>query len=132
MADRISARLTPAEGRKFAWTLAAAFLVLGGLLVWRHRLLAAEIFGAIGVLMAVLGAVAPTRLAPLQRAWMGLAEAISKVTTPIFLSVLYFIVVTPAGLVMRLFGRKPLRHGGAAGFWVARAGAGRGTMHNQF
>jgi len=64
--------------------------------------------------------------------WMGLAEAISKVTTPIFLSVLYFIVVTPAGLVMRLFGRKPLRHGGPAGFWVARAGAGRGTMHNQF
>ena len=57
----------------------------------------------------------------MQRAWMGLAHAISRVTTPIFMGLIYFLVITPTGLLMRSLGRDPLEHAEVGGgFWVAR------------
>ena len=111
MEARIPARLSPAEGRKFGLTVGIAFLVLAALLYfWRHRETAAAVLGAIGALLVLAALVMPTRLGPLERAWMGLAKAISKVTTPVFMGVVFFVVVTPIGLVMRLFRRRPLVH----------------------
>ena len=74
----------------------------------------------------------PARLGPVYRAWMGLALLISKVTTPIFLAIVYFLVIAPVGLLMRLFGRNPLRHKPEDGSWWLSRGAERGTMSNQF
>ncbi len=71
--------------------------------------------------MILAGLVLPTRLGPVQRVWMGIAHAISKVTTPIVLAVIYFGVLAPAGCVMRLVGRRPLkRRTGATTYWVTR------------
>jgi Saxitoxin biosynthesis operon protein SxtJ len=130
----IPARLSPAEGRKFALTVGIAFLVLAALLhFWRHRETAAAVLGALGVLLVLAGLAIPTRLGPLQRAWMGLAKAISKVTTPIFMAVVFFIVVTPIGLVMRLFGRRALVHPEHdGGFWAPPASGGRSDLERQF
>ena len=60
----------------------------------------------------------PGRLGPLYRAWMGLALLLSKVTTPILMAIIYFAVITPIGLLLRVFGRDPLAGGGR---WMARA-----------
>ena len=49
-------------------------------------------------------------LGPVERAWMGLAHAISKVTTPIVMGVMYLLVLTPVGLLRRRFGGNPLVH----------------------
>ena len=114
MAQRVHARLTPREGRKFAFTLGAAFLALA---LWR----ASAVLASLGILLTLAGLTIPTRLAPVQRFWMAIAHAISKVTTPIVLAVIYFGVIAPAGLVMRLFGRKPLKpRTDATTFWVTR------------
>ena len=58
-------------------------------------------------LFALGGLVVPTRLGPVERAWMGLAHAISKVTTPIVMGVVYFLVITPVGDLRRDGGRQP-------------------------
>lgn len=122
MAERIRARLTAAEGRKFGLTVGIAFLVLAGLTAWRGKHTAPLVLSVLGATFVLAGLVLPTRLGPVQRAWMGAAHAISKVTTPIFLSVIYFVVITPAGFVMRLLGRKPLEPPrDAATYWVTRA-----------
>ena len=135
MAARIPARLGARDGRKFAFTLSAAFLAVGGLAWWRAHGTASTVLGAIGGLWALAGLVLPSRLGPIYRAWMGLALAISKVTTPIFMALVYFAVVTPVGLVMRLGGRNPLRREPENGsFWIDRRAQQdrRGTMKNQF
>lgn len=79
-------------------------------------------------------AEAPQRVARLQvrAADPGeLAAAISKVTAPIMMGVTYFLVMTPIGLLMRLFGRNPLRHRERnGGFWF-KAG-GRSDLEDQF
>ena len=130
----IPARLTAAQGRKFGLTVGLAFLALAALLhFWRHRETAAAVMAAIGALLVVAALVAPTRLGPLERAWMGLAKAISKVTTPVFMAVVFFVVVMPIGFLMRLMGRRALVHAEKdGGFWMAPASGGRSDMERQF
>lgn len=125
MADRIPAGLTAAEGRKFAFTVGGAFLVLGAIVWWRGGETAAKVLGALGGTLGVLGLAVPARLGGLQRAWMGLAHLISKVTTPIFMGIIYFLVITPISLVMGAIGKRPLRVRPAASYWTERDPAHR-------
>ena len=135
MATGIPARLTPQEGRKFGSTVGAAFLVLSGLLWWRGRHSAALVCIALGGVLVLAGLVVPARLGPIYRAWMGFAHLLSRVTTPIFMGIVYFLILTPTGGLMRLFGRNPIRRPPSEGsFWVRRpSGDGqRGKMEHQF
>ncbi len=132
MAQGSPARLTAPEGRKFAFTLAAAFGVLAALLWWRERATASTVLGTVAALFALAGLVLPGRLGPVYRAWMGFAHALSRVTTPIFMAVVYFVVITPIALLRRAFGGNPLRaHQGESG-WVDRDREPRGDLTRQF
>ena len=113
--------MTAAEGRKFGLTVGLAFAALGGVVLWRDKPTVATVLFALGGLLVLGGLVVPTSLGPVERAWMGLAHKISKVTTPIFMGVVYFLVMTPAGLLRRRMGSP---------FTAARAkGASRWEPH---
>jgi len=132
LAERVPARLTPAEGRKFALPVGTAFLALGGLAWWRGQVPLAAVLGALGGVLWVTGLAVPARLGPVQRLWMALAHAISRVTTPVFLGIVYFLVIMPVGVLMRLFGRNPVRHRPVNdSYWAPRVGP-RGGLTNQF
>ena len=124
--------MSPAEGRKFAFTVGTAFLVLAGVSWWRGHFRMAPVLGALGGALVLAGIVLPGHLGPVVRGWMGLAHAISKVTTPVFLAVVFFLVLMPAGLLLRLFGKHPLprpRQGQTG--WVVRT-AVRSDLERQF
>lgn len=89
-------------------------------------------FAGLGGLLVAAGLLMPGRMGPIHRAWMGFALAISKVTTPIFMGIVFFLVIMPVGLVMRLLGRNPIRHRPVNGSFWASHGEGRGAMTNQF
>lgn len=55
--------------------------------------------------LAVWGLVAPLSMRPLYRAWMRFGLLLSRVTTPLVLGILFFVVITPTALAMRIFGR---------------------------
>src|SRR5438093_4840490 len=95
LAGRISARLTVAEGRRFGLTVGAAFLALAGLAWWRGRVLTFDVAVGVGLALVIAALVVPARLGLFYRLWMGLAAVMSKVTTPIFMGIVYFVVVTP-------------------------------------
>ncbi len=134
MERRIPAGLTPAEGRKFGLTVGTAFLVITGVLWWRDHPTAMTVTGALGGLLVLAGLLIPGHLGPVHNAWMKLALVISKVTTPIFMGVLYFVVLLPSGVIMRLVGKRPLVHpAGATGYWVLRTRGGEpNPMERQF
>ncbi len=135
MATGIPARLTPEEGRKFGLTVGGAFLALGGLLWWRGRPSGAFVCLALGGALALAGLIVPARLGLVYRVWMGFAHLLSRVTTPIFMGVVYFLILTPTGGIMRLFGRNPIRRPLSEGsFWVRRPARDgqRGKMEHQF
>jgi hypothetical protein len=132
LAQGIPARLTAAEGRKFGLTVGLAFLVLAAVLWWRGREIPMFALGGLGLALVAVGLVLPTQLGPVQRAWMGFAHLLSKVTTPVFMGMVFFVVLTPIGILMRLFGRNPIRHQAVnQSYWAGRSAA-RGGMTNQF
>jgi len=121
LAEGIRAGLTPREGRKFGLTVGAAFLVLAAVSRWRGHAVAPLIMGGVGLLLVLAGTLLPGRLSPVYRAWMRLGLLLSRVTTPIFMGLVYFVVLTPTGLLIRLFGRHPLKPRKLAGsYWVTR------------
>jgi len=135
LATGIPARLSPAEGRKFGLTVGGAFLVITAILWWRGKHGAVPYVGGLGGLLILAGLLVPTMLGPVNRAWMGLAHLLSKVTTPIFMGVVYFVVITPIGVIMRLAGKNPLVHPPqGAGFWFDRGSdqPEPGRMERQF
>ena len=121
MATGIPARLSPREGRRFGATVGAAFLALAGLLWWRGRTTGAGVFATVGGTLILAAILIPARLGPVQRFWMALGHAISRVTTPVVIAIMYFAVLTPFAALRRTFARSPLRRSSSSPtFWIER------------
>jgi hypothetical protein len=93
--------------------------------------------GGIGVVLIVLGLVAPGSLSALNRAWMKLGLILFKVVNPVVLALIYGVAMVPIGLLMRLTGGDPLRlkfDPAAETYWIVRdpPGPAPETMTNQF
>lgn len=82
-------------------------------------------------------AVRPGLLRPLNKAWMQLGHLLGKVMTPIVTGLLFFLVFTPAAIVMRLSGKDPLQLSfdkKKNSYWIERRPPGPAPeeMANQF
>ncbi|HEX5854550.1 MAG TPA: SxtJ family membrane protein [Thermoanaerobaculia bacterium] len=103
---------TRADDRRFGWTVGGVFAVLGGLLLWRHRNAAAAVAFALGGPLLLLAAAFPSLLARPHLAWLAFARVLGRVNSTIFLFLTFFLVLTPLGVVLRLFGRDELSRRG--------------------
>jgi len=90
--------------RKFGTVMAVAFTVLGALLLWRGREWAQYLLYTGGAFLA-LGLVAPKVLGPIERVWMKLALLLGTVMTTVILTLTFFLLMTPMGLLLRLLGK---------------------------
>ena len=110
-----------ARGRRFALTLFIAFAILTLIAVWRERETVVLVFGALASAIAISGLAAPASLGPVERAWMSFAHALSRITTPIFMGIVYFVILTPVGLMRRAAGRNALvREAKDGSYWIKR------------
>ena len=115
--------VSPSTLRRFGLTIGLAFLFLAALLQFRHRG-ASRPFASIAVLLVLLSAVAPAWLRFIYRPWMFLARLLGSITSTILLTIVFFLVVTPTGLLQRLFGKRPfdLRFNtGETTYWQPRS-----------
>lgn len=76
-------------------------------------------------------------LAPFNKAWLRFGQLMSRIVNPMVLGLMFYVVVTPFGLVMRLFGKDPLRikrDPQATSYWIERhpPGPPPESMRNQF
>jgi len=110
------------EARKSALLVGAVLLVLAIWNVYRGRLAAVAVLGTAGTVLMLIGMIFPTAARIFHRAWMRLAAALGFVNSRVLLTLMYFLVVTPYGLVSRLVGRDPLRRrrAGEKSYWIAR------------
>jgi hypothetical protein len=78
----------------------------------------------------------PGVLAPLNRAWTRLGMLLALVANPIILAILFYLVLMPVGLLMRLAGKRPLQLGfdpRARSYWTPREpGPAPDTMKRPF
>jgi len=93
---------TKKELREFGLTIGIILVILGSIALWRNKDIYPYFLG-IGITFIVLGLTFYKILLPLQKIWMGLSLVIGFFVSRIILSILYYLVITPIGLVMRLF-----------------------------
>ncbi|MCP5523080.1 MAG: hypothetical protein H7A46_16210 [Verrucomicrobiales bacterium] len=124
----------PAAWRKFTLGFALSPLVIAGLLWWRGVIgprgfgwTAVAAVALVGMLFAV-----PRWNRAFYRVGLRIGTAIGGVVGPVMLTVLFFVALTPLGLLLRLFGKDLLRlnrNTHAASYWEpARKGGGLEKM----
>ncbi len=62
------------------------------------------VFGVLGV----WGLIAPLSLRPVYRGWMRFGLMLSKVTTPLIMGIVFFVVITPVALILKIVGNDPM------------------------
>lgn len=99
---------TRKEIREFAWVVGGVLLLIVGIAYWRHRVFH-EILCSIGIGLIFFGVTFPMVLKPLQKGWMILALLIGWVMTRVILSLLFYTVLTPIGLLMKITNKDLLK-----------------------
>ena len=106
--------------KEFGLIVGGVFVLLG--LWWLYRgkfTTASYVFSATGSALILCGLVSPRILTVPRKLWMKLAEGMAYVSSRIILAIIFFLVLTPIGLVKRATGWDPLqrRSGTADTFW---------------
>jgi hypothetical protein len=91
--------------RRFGITMCIALAVLAALLFWQGKGIYVYL-GLLSPVFLILGLAVPVVLWPVHKFWMSLAYLLGWVMTRVLLSLLFFLGVTPVGLLGRLFGKK--------------------------
>jgi hypothetical protein len=94
--------------RSFGISVGGFLCVLALVLLWRGRLSRAEIPGAIGASLLLLGAVRPSLLKWPSAVWWRFARALGYVNARVLLTILFLVVLVPLSLIWRLLGKDPL------------------------
>ena len=106
--------------REFGLVVGAVFSVLGLWWIYRGKFSgAAYVLTILGAALILLGIVVPRVLVVPRKAWMKLAEGMAYVSSRVILALIFFLVLTPIGLIKRALGWDPLhrRSGPRESFW---------------
>jgi hypothetical protein len=109
--------------------MAGAWSLVATLLWWRSRA-AAPYVGLVALLFLLTALIRPPVLGPIERAWMKLAALMAAVMTRVILTLTFYLVITPVGLLLRLLRKDVLGlrpDPGAQSFWVPVEPDGPGT-----
>jgi hypothetical protein len=106
--------------REFGLAVGAVFVLLGSWWLYRGKFTPiASITLPLGARLILFGLFWPRALVFPNQAWMLLAEGLSYITTRIILGLVFFLIITPIGVLKRLSGWDPLGRRGArsASYW---------------
>ena len=87
----------------------------------------------ISSIFLILGVLNSKILTPLNKLWFKLGIFLGKIVTPLVMGVIFFFVITPTGLIMRILGKDPLnlKYNLNKSYWIEKNGP-KSKMKNQF
>ena len=96
----------------------------GGLRVW--SLIVSTIFLFLGLINSKI-------LTPLNKIWFKFGLILGRIVSPVIMGVIFFLVVTPTALIMRLVGKDllNLKFNKYKSYWIVKTGS-KSNMKNQF
>lgn len=112
-----------AQGRNSVLPVGIVLLAVAAWSAYRGRETAVWAFGLVGVALVAAGLVVPPAARVFHVVWMRFAYAIGWVNSRMLLALIYYLVMTPMGLVQRLVGRDALRRRGpqSSSYWLPRS-----------
>ncbi|WP_461453554.1 SxtJ family membrane protein [Mucilaginibacter sp.] len=123
------------QNRKFGYTIAAALAVLSLFnIIIKHR---THWWGAfiISTILVQFATVKPLWLNPMRLIWDKIGHILGTINTYILLTVFYFLILSPLGMLMRLFGKDILKVKWVKNknsYWESTADKADSSMSNQF
>ena len=115
---------TKKDLRKFGLLVGSVFIALCGLGMYRHwNSSLNEASGIVGSILFLGGALRPMWLAGVYSVWMGAAFAIGWLVSRVILVILFYLVITPIGLIARSMGKEFLEIGPDRkknSYWIAK------------
>jgi hypothetical protein len=113
---------SPRELKMFGAMLLVAAGIIGALLFWRFDAPgAARVIWIFGAVVALLHYAFPVLRRPFYFGWMYVTYPIGWVISHTILAAIYYLLITPMGLLMRAIGWNPLQRGfdrEAATYWT--------------
>ena len=87
----------------------------------------------LSLIFLILGLINSIILTPLNRLWFKFGIFLGKIVSPIILGIIFFLVVTPTGLLLRLFGKDVinLKYNNNNSYWIKKTGP-KSKMKDQF
>ena len=87
----------------------------------------------ISLIFLVLGLFNSKILTPLNKLWFKFGIFLGKIISPLIMGIIFFLVVTPTGLIMRLFGKDVLnlKYNNNKSYWIEKTEP-KSKMKNQF
>ena len=87
----------------------------------------------ISLFFFILGIANSKILTPLNRIWFKFGLFLGKIISPIIMGIIFFLVVTPIGLIMRIFGKDVinLKFDSNKSYWIEKTEP-KSNMKNQF
>ena len=87
----------------------------------------------VSLIFLVLGIINSNLLLPLNKLWFKFGIFLGKIISPIIMGIIFFLVVTPIGLIMRLIGKDVLnlKYSDYRSYWIEKNGP-KSKMKNQF
>ena len=87
----------------------------------------------ISIIFLILGLLNSKILAPLNKIWFKFGILLGKIVSPLIMGIIFFLVVTPIGLIMRLLGKDVLnlKYNKNKSYWIEKSGP-KSKMKNQF
>ena len=87
----------------------------------------------ISIIFLILGLINSNFLAPLNKLWFKFGIFLGKIISPIIMGIIFFLVVTPIGFIMRLSGKDllNLKYSDYKSYWIEKTGP-KSKMKNQF
>ena len=123
--------------RAFGFVMAGACVVFGTVAWWKNPHSEAIVWLAgIGAAFLILALFWDVPLRPLNKAWLKFGELLHKIISPVVMGLMFFVIMTPIGILMRLSGKDMLRmklDPQAASYWIDVSGDDQSsTMNQQF
>lgn len=125
----------PGSARQFGFVMAGFFGLLSALVWWKGGVWYFYLLAAAAFLAAALAT--PGLLVPLNRLWFRFGMLLHAVVSPLVLGLMFFLVITPIGWLMRLLRKRPLNLAfdrDAESYWIGRdpPGPPPDSLKNQF
>ena len=98
--------VSDSQARKTALVVALVLALIAIWNIYRVRFTVAAVLGGIAVLLTLIGLFVPIAARGFHRFWMGIAGVLGYVNSRILLTILYYGLLTPYGLVSRLVGSR--------------------------
>ena len=120
------------SNRSFGLLFFIVFFIIG---LWplKNDLELNYIFIGISIIFLILGLMNSKILTPFNKIWVKFGELLGRIIAPIVMAIIYFFILTPISLILRIFGKDllNLKFSKEKSYWTKRE-KNIGTMDKQF